>query len=106
MKNKLNNLIKKSGITQYQLAIFLNIDKNHLSKIKKGEIDISLDLIQKLSNLFCVPMDYFTNKENDNYTPLNLKNIKTEDLKTIADINKIFLDLKCMVEILNKDKLK
>ncbi|GGF00298.1 DNA-binding transcriptional regulator, XRE-family HTH domain [Chishuiella changwenlii] len=43
---------KKLGLTQLELANKLNISRASISNIEKGRHDISLEMLEKLCNLF------------------------------------------------------
>jgi transcriptional regulator with XRE-family HTH domain len=100
---KIKDLREKTGFSQAQIAGFLDLDQSHISKIEKGERNISVDLIEKTANLFGCYVGYFTSEDND-YQPipfaLRARDITSDDLKAIADINKIALNLRYMTDVL------
>lgn len=100
---RFSELRKKSGFTQSQLAEYLQVDQSYISKCEKNERKLSLDVLEKVANLFGCPVDYFIN-ENSNYSPLptafRADAVETQDLEVIAELNKIALNLRFMEELL------
>lgn len=99
----------KSGLTQSQLAEYLQVDQSYISKCEKNERQFNIDILEKAANLFGCPVEYFTDKDCK-YSPmpiaLRAKSIKIEDLETIAAINKIALNLQRMEDLLRKEKIR
>ncbi len=96
-------LREKTGFSQSQIADFLDLDQSYISKIENGERSISVDLLEKIASLFGCNIGYFTNKDSD-YQPipfaLRASGITSNDLKAIAEINKIALNLRYMSDVL------
>ena len=66
MKNRnLNNLIKKSKYTVYELAEILQVSPPFLSMVSNGKKNISPKLAERLSEFFEVSIDYLYDKEFD-----------------------------------------
>ena len=59
MKNCLNELMKKRGITTEGLAFQVGIAKNTISKLRNEDIDCRLSTILKLSAFFNVSISEF-----------------------------------------------
>jgi len=100
---KFKRLREESGLTQAQIAEYLGVDQSYISRYEKNERQLSVDLLEKLSNLFGCPVEYFTS-EDSQYTPLSFAlratGITSEDLETVAAINKIALNLRDMKNLL------
>jgi transcriptional regulator with XRE-family HTH domain len=100
---KFKRLREESGLTQGQVAEYLNVNQSYISRYEKNERQLSVDLLEKLSNLFGCSIDYFTSDDSQ-YKPipfaLRASCITSEDLETIAAINKIALNLRSMENIL------
>ncbi len=101
--NKFKNLRKQNGLTQGQLAQYLNVDQSYISKCEKKERQFSVDILEKAGNLFGCSIEYFTSDETE-YSPaviaLRAKAVTAEDLETIAIMNKIALNLRYMEGLL------
>ena len=59
MKNCLNELMKKKGITTQGLAFRSGVAKNTISKLRNEDIDCRLSTIFKLSDFFNVSIAEF-----------------------------------------------
>ena len=97
---------EKSGFTQGQVAEYLQVDQSYISKCEKGQRKFSIDILEKVADLFGCTVDYFTNK-NSKFTPLptalRADSVEVEDLETIAAVNKIALNLRYMESLLEGD---
>lgn len=67
MRNWLKELRKERGMSQAETASALGIAPNYLSMIENGlrQKKMSLELAQKISNLFNVPMDIVLSNEKE-----------------------------------------
>jgi len=100
---RFSELRKKSGFTQTQLSEYLDVDQSYISKCEKNERQFSADVLEKAAELFGCTMDYFVNESCEFVQipiALRAKNITTEDLDTIAAMNKIALNLRFMEDLL------
>jgi transcriptional regulator with XRE-family HTH domain len=66
MEFKIKLLRKENGDTLKELANKINYDYSNLSKIERGIYQPSLELLEKVADIYNVPMTYFF--EKDNYT--------------------------------------
>ena len=105
VKRRFNGLREKSGLTQNQMAKYLGVDQSYISKCEKGERQFSVDVLEKAATLFGCPVEYLTD-ESAKFTPMPLalraKTLATEDLKTLAVIQKISLNLRFMDGLLEE----
>lgn len=103
---RFKELREQSGLTQEQIAAYLDVDQSYISKCEKKERQFSADILEKVGNLFGCNIDYFTNPESQ-YTPipfaLRAGNISVGDLETIAVMNKLALNLRYMEELLKEE---
>ena len=94
---RFRELRESSNLTQAQIAGFLNIDQSYISKFEKGERRLSLEVIEKMCNLFGCTLEYFEN-EDEGYVPLSIafrsSSLQNQDLESIAAINKVALNLR------------
>jgi len=100
---KFKKLREESGLTQGQIAEYLSVNQSYISRYEKNERQLSVDLLEKIANLFGCSIEYFTS-EDSQYDPLSFalraSCITSEDLETIAAINKIALNLRQMDSLL------
>ena len=87
-------LREKSGLNQRQVAEFLDLDQDMISKIEKGKINISESQIDKLANLFCCPVSSIVYGDEDLSCRVAFRSnaITKEDLNGLSIINKIALN--------------
>ena len=100
---RFSELRNKSGFTQSIVAEYLGVDQSYISKCEKGERQFSVDILDKAAELFGCTMDYFVNESSGfSQMPIALraKSVTIEDLKTIAAMNKIALNLRFMEGLL------
>lgn len=97
----------KTGLTQGQIAVFLNVDQSMISKCEKGERQFSLDILEKAGSLFGCPLDYFISAESA-HVPFEIafraSSVSNEDLEAISVINRLALNLKDMNRIMNHEQ--
>ena len=100
---RLKQLRKESKITQEQLAKYLDVDQTMITKLENGTRSLNVLLIEKICNLFGCSDTYLLG-EYDAYIPLNFafrsNGIQTEDLESIAVINKIAMNIRYMNEMI------
>lgn len=87
-------LREESGLNQGQVAEFLDLDQDMISKIEKGEINISASLVDKLANLFCCPLSSILYGNEDLTCKVDYRSdsITREDLEALSVINKLVLN--------------
>lgn len=93
---KIKALREKAGLNQTQLAQFLGIDQTTISKCETGERQFQVDHLERLGDLFGLPLIDLVNAE----TPaahiqiaFRANGMQVEDLNAIADIQRIALNL-------------
>ena len=100
---RFNELRNRSGLTQSQIAEYLDVDQSYISKCEKNERQFSVEILEKAAALFGCPIEYFID-ETSQFAPmpiaLRAKSVTTEDLETIAAINKIALNLRFIESLL------
>ena len=96
---RFSELGNKSGLTQSQIANYLDVDQSYISKCEKNERRFSANLLEKAAALFGCSIEYFT-EETSKFEPLPIalraEGITAEDLETIAAINQIAVNLRVM----------
>ncbi len=102
---KVKELREKAGLNQKQIAQFLEVDQSNISKCEKGERQFQVDHLERLGNLFGVPLGDLMNEEVS-VAPLQIAfradGMQVEDLNAIADIQKIALNLNQMHTLLQE----
>ncbi|MDD7280793.1 MAG: helix-turn-helix transcriptional regulator [Erysipelotrichaceae bacterium] len=100
---RLKQLRKESKMTQEQMAKYLGVDQSMITKLENGTRSLNVTLIEKICNLFGCSEAYLFG-EDDTYIPLNFafrsNGIQTEDLESIAAINKIVMNIRYMNEMI------
>ena len=103
---RLKQLRKESRITQEQMAEYLGVDQSLITKLENGTRSLNVTLIDKICNLFGCSEAYLMG-EDDAYIPLNFafhsNGIQSEDLESIAVVNKIAMNIRYMNELLGDE---
>ncbi|MDL2246831.1 helix-turn-helix domain-containing protein [Methanobrevibacter sp. OttesenSCG-928-K11] len=92
----LKKLRKENNYTQEQIANYLQIDQGLVSKIEKGERNLNLNLLDKLSYLYNCSHEYILGK-SDVYSPNKFAfrvDEKNPSLEIVAKMNQIMSNLK------------
>ncbi|MCL4560149.1 MAG: helix-turn-helix domain-containing protein [Chloroflexi bacterium] len=104
--HKVKGLREMAGLSQTQIAQFLNIDQSTISKCEKGERQFQVDQLEQLSSLFGCSLADLVNEEMEAkplYIAFRADAIANEDLVAIADIHKIALNLDQMCALLQEN---
>ena len=103
---RLKQLRKESRITQEQMAEYLGVAQSLITKLENGTRSLNVTLIDKICNLFGCSEAYLMG-EDDAYIPLNFafrsNGIQSEDLESIAVVNKIAMNIRYMNELLGDE---
>ncbi len=96
---RLRQLRKESGITQEQLAQYLEVDQTMITKLENGTRNLNTTLLEKICSLFGCTEEYLLGQD-DIYIPLNFafrtNSIQSDDLESVAAINKIAMNIRYM----------
>jgi transcriptional regulator with XRE-family HTH domain len=101
---KLKGLRERMGLKQSQIAEFLDVDQSLVSKFEKDERQINVDMLERLCGLFGCSISYFfedAELKNLEYAMMS-NNIKGEDLESIAEINRIAMNIRQMKDLLTQ----
>lgn len=100
-------LRESAGYNQQSVATFLNVDQSLISKIEKGERNISSDMLEKLASLFGVSEDSIINS-NTIVRPLSCafrcSDLTADEMEAICAVNKIALNSEFMYKVLEASK--
>lgn len=106
VNQRFKELRDNSNLTQAQLADFLNIDQSYISKFEKGERNISVDILEKVCDLFGCDLKYFED-EKEKYIPMEMafrsNKLQTEDLEVISAINKVAMNIRFINSMLEEE---
>ena len=98
-------LREKAGLSQTQIAQFLDVDQSTISKCEKGERQFQVDHLERLGSLFGLSLGDLMS-EGGSAAPLQIAfradGMQVEDLQAIADIQKIALNLDEMRTLLRE----
>ena len=98
-------LREKAGLSQTQIAQFLEVDQSTVSKCEKGERQFQVDHLERLGSLFGLSLGDLMS-EGGSAVPLQIAfradGMQVEDLQAIADIQKIALNLDEMRTLLRE----
>jgi transcriptional regulator with XRE-family HTH domain len=101
--NRVKRLREASGVSQIQLAQFLNVDQSYISKCENDERQFNVNSLEKLCNLFGCEMndlfDLHSKVETLNFA-FRAKTIDNDDFAAISDINRIALNIREMNNLL------
>lgn len=101
----IKSMRKEANLTQAKLAEYLSVDEDIVVKIENGEIDIDLDIIQKLSNLYCCRLDQVLFGRNPKERIIDISDLDESSIGetiSLAAVNKIALNQFDMDQMLNK----
>jgi transcriptional regulator with XRE-family HTH domain len=101
---KLKALRTEYGYKQKDISDFLGVDQSLISKFESGERTISVDLLEKLSSLYCCDLvDNFNTDRPDIRVAFRAKNISAAELQTIQTVNRIVLNSVFMSDLLKEN---
>lgn len=125
---RVRELRLKAGMSQEALAVRAGLDRSYIGGVERGERNVSLENIFKLTNALDVDMSYFFDSErfslHSAYLKSELKkalserfvyNIDFEEqviswqikgILSVEDVNKIAFDLKLACTYLSKGQIK
>lgn len=101
----IKSMRKEANLTQAKLAEYLSVDEDMVVKIENGEIGIDLDIIQKLSNLYCCRLDQVLFGRNPKERIIDisdLDDLSIGEMISLTAVNKIALNQFDMDQMLNK----
>lgn len=99
---KLKELRLKSKLQLTQVAAYLELSEQSYNDIESDDIkNLSFGLIDKLANLYCMNASDIIEKPIDELEPyIYDKKLTDDEIKSIAESNKIFLNQLFMEKIL------
>ena len=102
---KIKTLRENAGLSQAQIAQLLEVDQSLISKCENGERQFQIDHLERLGDLFGLPLGDLVD-EKVPAAPIQIAfrtdGMQVEDLKAIADVQKIALNLNQMRMLLQE----
>ncbi|MCR5478951.1 MAG: helix-turn-helix domain-containing protein [Ruminococcus sp.] len=107
----INVIIKRlrehNGYTQKNIADYLNVDQSFISKVEKGDRAFTSDMVDKIAALFGVSVSSLVSKDFDKapstVCSFRTSDLSSQDLQTIAVINKIAINADFMSGLLGEN---
>lgn len=96
--NRLTQLRTKSELTTSNIAEYLGIEEEVIN-IENGKSPLLASMVDELSKLYGVSVIRLIKDDNYLIGAMSLKDYNVKDLKDIAKINKIALNLERMKEL-------
>lgn len=95
----------RMGFSQTNIANFLNVDQSMISKIEKGERNLSSDMLEKLACLFGVSVETIEESRIEASKlsfAFRAGELNVEDMEAICRINRIALNSEYMAKLLKE----
>jgi len=93
------------GLNQLQIAQFLEVDESIISSYEEGDRQYRIDHLEQLCNLFGIPLSELMEEKallKSWQVTIPIDTLRVDDLKAIAAIQKIALNLHEMEILLEK----
>ena len=84
LSERIRQLRQDRGLSQVDLAKRLNVTKQSVSNWENDNIQPSIEMLQKLSDVFSVSTDYLLGRENRRY--LEISGLTDEEIAHIQTI--------------------
>ncbi len=98
---------EQSGFTQRTIAEYLHVDQSLVSMAESGKRGFTADMLEKLADLFGVPLSAFETEEMEMKAlsfALRASEIDETDMETIRVIHRIALNSRFITELLEKEE--
>ena len=102
---KLKMMREKAGLRQGQIAEYLRVTQTFISKVESGERNLTVDQLESVLYLYGYSLASFTDKDlNPQPTQFafQAQDVSQDDLRTIAEINRIASNIRFMEKTLEK----
>lgn len=97
--NRFSQLRTKSELTASDIAEYLGVEEEEVVNIENGKSPLLASMVHELSKLYGVSVTRLMKDDNYLVGVPSLKDCDTKDLRDIAKINKIALNLGQMKEL-------
>ncbi|MFA7673420.1 MAG: helix-turn-helix transcriptional regulator [Clostridia bacterium] len=106
--DKIKNLRKEFKYTQQDISEFLGIDQSLISKYESAERMMSVDLLEKLGDLFGCDLVSYDKSDVGNSTPIKVSfrasDICSDDMDAISTVNRVALNCAFMNKLLKENR--
>lgn len=102
---KLKMMREKAGLRQGQIAEYLGVTQTFISKVETGERNLTVDQLESVANLYGYSLASFTDKDMDPQPiqfAFQAQDVNQDDLRTIAEINRIAINSRFVAKTLEK----
>lgn len=101
---RLKEIRQSRGLSQSQVAKYLEIDQTTLSKIEKGTRNIGIASLEKLAALYFCTLDQLLGEApySSNAVAFRSKDLDENDLASLSEIGRIVGNLEEMVALKNR----
>ncbi len=100
----LKTLRESMGLNQKQIASYLDVDQSLISKFESGERAINTEMLERLSALFCSPIEQmFVDVQPNVSIAFRADNMNQEDLAIIAILNRVALNQQRMDKLIKEN---
>ena len=97
-------LRKKRGFSLGQVAKYLEVEESYIAKCESNESEFTVHILEKVSELFGCSDAFFFNEQCDYKlitTTVEVEELETQDLRAIAALNKIAINLRLIIVCLS-----
>ncbi len=104
--NRLKELRKQSGLAQKYIAEYLGVDQSLIARYESGDRNMTTETLEKLALLYGCTLNSILTGESNHTVPafsFRADGIEVEDLRALAEINKIVLNQMLIDQLLAED---
>ena len=102
---KLKMMREKAGLQQGQIAEYLGVTQTFIPEVESGERNLTVDQLESVLNLYGYSLASFADKDLDPQ-PIQFafqqQDVSQDDLRTIAEINRIAINSRFMAKVLDE----
>lgn len=102
---KLKIMREKAELRQGQIAEYLGVTQTFISKVESGERNLTVDQLESVLYLYGYSLASFANDDLDPQPirfAFQAQDVSQDDLRTIAEINRIANNIRFMEKMLEK----
>lgn len=102
---KLKMMREKAGLQQVQIAEYLGVTQTFISKVESGERNLTVEQLESVANLCGYSLASFAGKDLDPQPvqfAFQAQDVSQDDLRIIAEINRIANNIRFMAKTLEK----